>query len=116
MQSLARRAGRMAQQMRGFAAQAEVVSAEQSPFLRFGSPFPAQINYNPVLAQLPETKVRFWCRSVQSTSFGALPSALHSLNPVPGFANFAGDTPAQRHAGDQRVGPFRGQRHGGRVD
>jgi len=57
MQSIARRAGRMAQQLRGFAAQAEVVSAEHSPFLRFGSPFPAQMDLNPAVAQLPETKV-----------------------------------------------------------
>ena len=56
MQSIARRAGRMAQQLRGFAAQAEVVPAEQSPFLRFGSPFPAKIDLNPAVAQLPETK------------------------------------------------------------
>ncbi|KAL4550904.1 hypothetical protein Ndes2526B_g08997 [Nannochloris sp. 'desiccata'] len=47
----------MAQQLRGFAAQAEVVSAEQSPFLRFGSPFPAHMDLNPAVAQLPETKV-----------------------------------------------------------
>jgi hypothetical protein len=47
----------MAQQLRGFAAQAEVVSAEHSPFLRFGSPFPAQMDLNPAVAQLPETKV-----------------------------------------------------------
>jgi hypothetical protein len=57
MQSIARRAGRMAQQLRGFAAQAEIVSAEQSPFLRFGSPFPAAMDLNPAVAQLPETKV-----------------------------------------------------------
>lgn len=48
----------MAQQMRGFAAQAEtLVSAETSPFLRFGSPFPAAMDLNPAVAQLPETKV-----------------------------------------------------------
>lgn len=73
MQSIIRRAGRVAQQLRGFAAQAEVVSAEQSPFLRFGSPFPAQINMNAALAQLPETEVNIiidFNSPIQSPTFG----------------------------------------------
>ena len=72
MQSAARRAGaRVAQQLRGFAAHAEVVSAEQSPFLRFGSPFPAQINMQQALAQLPEPKVSDSNQSERSTSHPA---------------------------------------------
>ena len=57
MQAVSRRAGRLMQQIRGYAAQSELVSAEQSPFLRFGSPFPSQINLDPAVAQLPESKV-----------------------------------------------------------
>lgn len=45
------------QQLRGYAA-AEAALATESPFLRFGSPFAAQLNMNDALAQLPETKVR----------------------------------------------------------
>lgn len=40
---------------RGFAAEAAL--AEESPYLRFGSPFAQQLNLTPALAQLPETKV-----------------------------------------------------------
>lgn len=57
IQKIARRAKQIIQYGRGFAAQAEIVPADQSPFLRFGSPIPAHMNLNPALAQLPETKV-----------------------------------------------------------
>lgn len=69
MQALSRRAGRLAKQIRGYAAQADVVSAEQSPFLRFGSPFPAQINMNPALAQLPDTQVIYFYEFLSKIRF-----------------------------------------------
>lgn len=72
MQSVARRAGRLACHIRGFAAQAEVATAEQNAFLRFGSPFPAAMDLNPAVAQLPETKV-----SLHSPMGG-----LHESHPV----------------------------------
>lgn len=48
--------GQLAQAGRGFAAEAAL--AEESPYLRFGSPFAQQLNLTPALAQLAETKVR----------------------------------------------------------
>ncbi len=56
---LARRSnGRLWQQLRGYAAQADAVAAaEESPFLRFGNPFPQVYNMSQALAQLPETQV-----------------------------------------------------------
>jgi hypothetical protein len=69
-----RKGGRLLQQLRGYAAQAEVVTAEQSAFLRFGTPYPAQLNMNTVLAQLPETKV-----GTQRASWFQL------KNPAPSF-------------------------------
>jgi hypothetical protein len=44
---------------RGFAAEAAL--AEESAYLRFGSPFAQQLNLSPALAQLAETQVR-WVR------------------------------------------------------
>ena len=51
-----RAAGAVGAARRSFA-QAALVSAEQSPFLRFGSPHAAAIDLAPALAALPETKV-----------------------------------------------------------
>jgi hypothetical protein len=74
----ARRGLLRALQLRGFSAQAAL--AEESPFLRFGSPF-AQTISNNIVAQLPETKV---------SGLPGLTWTLHTLDcsglppPVPG--------------------------------
>eukprot|EP00955_Chlamydomonas_euryale_P037712 350856-Chlamydomonas_euryale.AAC.10 len=38
-----------------------VVAADKSPFLRFASPVPTNIDTSPLLATLPETQVRETC-------------------------------------------------------
>ncbi|KAL4428026.1 hypothetical protein ABPG75_002115 [Micractinium tetrahymenae] len=48
--------GRLGQQLRGYAAE-PALTAEASPFLRFGSPFAQQLDLSQAVAQLPETKV-----------------------------------------------------------
>ena len=43
--------------LRSYASAAEVAVAEESPFLRFSSPFPQTVSYAQALATVPETKV-----------------------------------------------------------
>lgn len=57
MNCVARKGGLLLQQLRKYSAQAALTTAEESPFLRFGSPFAPQLNMNQIVAQLPDTKV-----------------------------------------------------------
>ena len=51
-------AGRQELQSSAVRAFGSVAAASGNPFLRFSNPFPAAIDHSPLLATLPETKVR----------------------------------------------------------
>lgn len=57
MLRLSKRYSGLLQQLRGYAATSEAAVVERDVFTRYASPFPAQLNLTPALAQLPETKV-----------------------------------------------------------
>lgn len=78
MSIIGRKGSRVLQQLRQYAAQAELAPANDSAFLRFGSPFAAQLNMNQALAQLPETKVSPSSEFLLLTLWLTLPNTIHN--------------------------------------
>lgn len=68
------------QSVRHYAAEAAL--AEESAFLKFGSPFAPALNMTAALAQLPETQVRLAAPGRTSAVYMARRAALGALDPL----------------------------------